>query len=55
MSDRHEPGTLIGIVRNPQGAVAWMVPPDGLTEIQQKRTYLQIPALSPFYLPLQPA
>src|SRR6184192_3095031 len=24
-----------------------MVPPDGLTEIQQKRTYLQIPAQSP--------
>jgi hypothetical protein len=29
-----------------QGTVAWVAPPPGLTEIQQKRTSLQIPAQS---------
>jgi hypothetical protein len=29
-----------------QGTVAWVAPPAGLTEIQQKRTSLQIPAQS---------
>jgi hypothetical protein len=33
-----------------QGTVAWVAPPAGLAEIQQKRTSLQIPAQSQKFL-----